>query len=145
MMTPMSPHQPPINEWYSKPCLPPHHREAMMMPVVEHQHMVSSLPVEQSMEHSMVSIPPLRHTGMVTSEPHYSVPRNNSRVAPLSSDRGNVVSPLSADQETDHTGSGVTGGHTAQSSHHKPEPELDKTPTNEAGKMMDLLETVRCL
>ena len=148
MMTPLSPHQPPINEWYPKPCLPPHHRGDMMVTTMspEHQHMMSSLPVE----HTMVGIPQAasllhqRHSIMVTSEPHYSVPRNNSR-----------VTPLSTDHETDHIGSGGQCHNTDQSNmvsttdqaSHQPEldhlDQLDKTPTNEAGKMMDLLETVR--
>lgn len=64
-----------------------------------------------------------RQCVMVTAEPHYSVPRNNSRVTPLT---------------TDHSNSGPA--HVAAA--HKQEPETDKTPTNEAGKMMDLLETL---
>ena len=64
-----------------------------------------------------------RQCVMVTAEPHYSVPRNNSRVTPIT---------------TDHNNSGPA--HVAAA--HKQEPETDKTPTNEAGKMMDLLETV---
>ena len=121
MMTPLSPGQPPMNEWYAKPCLP--HRGGMMPPSMPVEHIVT-IPAQQQ--------PHGQCMAMVSSEPHYSVPRNNALVT--------QVTPLSTDHETDHIGSGQT---TDQYPQYKQEAEMDKTPTNEAGKMMDLLETVK--
>ena len=92
------------------------------------------------------------------SEPHYSVPRNNSRVSHVSCHRGHEDTETHEDQRhvivtgvQHHADPGQCNGHHTnngqdhehQSHHHRPEPELDKTPTNEAGRMMDLIEKVK--
>ena len=87
------------------------------------------------------------------AEPHYSVPRNNSRVSHVSCHHGHMDSETHAGQRNvivtgvqhhrdpghNHTSNGQDHD---QSHHGRPEPELDKTPTNEAGRMLDLIEKV---
>ena len=86
------------------------------------------------------------------AEPHYSVPRNNSRVSHVSCHHGHMDTEAMEQRNVimtgvqhhrdpghDHTSNGQDHD---QSHHHRPEPELDKTPTNEAGRMLDLIEKV---
>ena len=84
---------------------------------------------------------PQRGPGPAPAEPHYSVPRNNSRVSHVSCHQeaqGVMVTGGQHRPDPGHT----TNGHGHQTEHNRPEPELDKTPTNEAGRMMDLIEKV---
>ena len=123
-MTPQSQHT--ASDWY-KPCLPPHRGGVVVTVPEQRQCGVVTMGQEQGqmmgLEQGHNIDDHQRQCVMVTAEPHYSVPRNNSRVTPIT---------------TDHSNSGPA--HVAAA--HKQEPETDKTPTNEAGKMMDLLETV---
>ena len=122
-MTPLSP--PPSSDWY-QPCPPP-------------------------------CLPQRGGGPGGVAEPHYSVPRNNSRVSHVSSHRGHeetethgeqrnvIVTGVQHHADSSHHYNGhhhTNNGHEHQSHHHRPEPELDKTPTNEAGRMMDLIEKV---
>ena len=79
-------------------------------------------------------------------EPHYSVPRNNSRVSDcLHVGPGDHQIEAHQQQHNQHR----QDHHQHHQDHHqadihrKPEAEVDKTPTNEAGRMLDILEKVQ--
>ena len=102
---------------------------------------------------------PQRGSYPVSSEPHYSVPKNNTKVGSqvtnnLHHHPGHLSSSSSVNGVTynsnvvvvedichnDHNDHDGQNGHT-----NKIQPEVDKTPTNEAGKMQDALEKVRLM
>ena len=91
---------------------------------------------------------PQRGSYQTSSEPHYSVPKNNSKVASQAIN----PQPHPHHQGLSSSSSGVNGV-TYNSNvvvvedvcHVKTQPEVDKTPTNEAGRMQDALEKVRLM
>jgi len=100
---------------------------------------------------------PQRGSYPVSSEPHYSVPKNNTKVGsqvtnnlhhhpghPSSSSSVNGVtynSNVVVVEDICHNDRNGQNNHDGQNGHtNKIQPEVDKTPTNEAGKMQDALE-----
>ena len=102
---------------------------------------------------------PQRGSYPVSSEPHYSVPKNNTKVGShvtnsLHHYPGHPSSSSSVNGVTNNSNVVVVedichidhNNHDGQNGHtNRTQPEVDKTPTNEAGKMQDALEKVRLM